>query len=231
MTIYYTKQSLYEKIAEIRDGLELSTDSYPLNVVQLCHNEEIDVEFLPFTTDGLRGMVQMGNESHGPLIILNQKNLDVENNFYCAHELMHAILHQKTHRTSFSCYDRIKDKRNAVLEWHANEGGAEFIIPYRIFIPRLMDLVDELPDISRLYRARRTLAKEFNTTEIVIRNRIENLKYEIDQYRSGVPIEDVKLLSQNQLDKRGIITSSLNEQEEKAWAEEYRSWRKAREQQ
>ena len=70
------------------------------------------------------------------------------------------------------------------MEWHANEGGAELIVPHRDFIPRFLrelQYVRDNPDL--FYDVRAKLADFYHVSYTVIENRINNLAYEIDKIR------------------------------------------------
>ena len=83
------------------------------------------------------------------------------------------------------------------------------MVPYQDFIPRFWDLFStrRYVDDSDI---RMTLAAYYGVTFQVIRNRIDGLSYEIDQYTQGIPIREVKILSQNQRKKLGIATTAYN---------------------
>jgi len=224
MRIYFTKKDLYKKVEEIRYGFGIDNSFYPLDCLNFCRKEGILVGSMSFKTAGIRGMVQMGDSYNPPVIILNALNSPEENNFYCGHELMHAIIHRDLECPSFKCYDTINDKRNDILEWQANEGAAELLLPYKHFIPRLMEVYNQLDYTVRMEKVKDILAQEYGVTASIIELRIKNLKFEIDQYRTGVPLDKIVLMSQNQLKNHGVHVKSLFDLENEKIMEELHRW-------
>lgn len=218
-----TKKELYDRVEQIRERMGIKPEHYPLDSVNICDRvKSLTVDYLPFKTPGLQGVILLQRDCDS-LIILNSKRNRVEQNFYCAHELAHFILHRNHPSQSFQCFDRIRDKQNAFQEWQANEWAAEFLVPYRLFIPELFKRldwnlppeVDFYPPVAddRFPLIRQELARLFGVSERVIRNRIESLKFEILQHYYGEDISEIRVLSLTQQQKRGIKVLSMNEPE------------------
>ncbi len=144
-------------------------------------------------------MVSFGDENSDDIILLNSSRSCWEQNFDCTHEMLHLILHRKDKGQVFFCTDTVSDKQYPIIEWQANEGAAELLVPYQDFIPRFANLLRfNAVGITSL------LAEYYYVTTKVISNRIDNLAYEIDQYRAGRRIDQIKLLSHRQLKRIGI---------------------------
>lgn len=222
-----TKEDLYKSVDRIREHWGIKPKHYPLDSVSICNRvRSLQVNYLPFNTSGLQGVIWL-EKDNDCYIILNSGRSQVENNFYCAHELAHFILHRNFPAQSFQCYDKIRDKQIAFLEWQANEWAAEFLVPYRLFIPEFIRRLDLIPEqyyhpmipksnyesqyLSCLPQIRWELAILFGVSERVIYNRIESLKYEILQYEYGISLSEIKVRSITQQLKNGLRIKSKNE--------------------
>ena len=145
------------------------------------------------------------------IILLNSNRCEDEQNFDCGHEMMHLSLHRKLNRSTFNCFDRVSALQDPFLEWQANEGAAEFYVPYKIFIPLIKEHLHESPQRADVENFITWASDYFLVPQAVIRYRLENLKFEIYQYYMGIEITDIKVLSKNQQEKRGLFLSSLND--------------------
>lgn len=196
-----TKSKLYKKVNNIRKILDIELISYPIYLEDYI-GKTTKIQRIPLQTDGLRGMV-LTQDVPIPIIVLDENLSSNESNFVCAHEIFHLLVHPSKNNVTFTCHDSIRPQQNSFQEWEANEGGAELIVPYKDFIPRFLS-----------YTARYTpyttpgvleaLASHYHVSVPVIKNRIDNLSYEIYQYLNGISIENIKLLSRNQQKMRGI---------------------------
>lgn len=200
------KRNLYERVDRLRDSLNIPFNE-PIDVISLIEStSRIDLEYLSFKTHGLCGVAMVGTKID--TIVLNSNRTPEEQNFDGAHELMHLYQHRNITQR-FNCFSTKKPQQDSFLEWQANEGAAQFLVPYQDFIPRFWDFFStrRYVDDSDI---RMTLAAYYGVTFQVIRNRIDGLSYEIDQYTQGIPIREVKILSQNQRKKLGISTTAYN---------------------
>ena len=199
------KQNLYEKVDIFRAKCDLSIHTYidTLHLVE-C-SKRIDLEYCNFKTQGLCGVAMVGTSED--TIVLNSNRTKTEQNFDCAHELMHLYLHRNA-ESSFNCFTTQKSNQNSFLEWQANEGSAQLLVPFQDFIPRFLDLFAYR--FATTYDIRSILAKHYRVTPQVIHNRIDCLSYEIDQYANGCPISDIQLLSRNQRQKLNITSTAYN---------------------
>lgn len=195
------KEMLYRFVDDLKEQLYIPTFIHPVNTVEMCkRNNQIDVFSKAFSTPGMCGAAILTNEKD--IIMLSSKRSEIEQNFDCTHELIH-VTHHRQCSSYFSCFSEARPQQNSYLEWQANEGAAQFLVPYQDFIPRFL----------RAYASKASgedldiigmLAFHYGVTPQVIRNRIECLSYEIDQYREGKDLMSLQLLSRNQRTNMGI---------------------------
>lgn len=200
------KAKLYGKVDSIRRNFRLPIQGTIWTVNLLRLYPDFDIQFTNFTTQGFCGIAMVGKKID--TIVLNMKRNFLEQNFDCSHELMHLCLHRNNGQ-EFSCFTQTKPSQSRFLEWQANEGAAQWLIPYQDFIPRFSSYIDQPNDISSC-TILEDLANHYHTTTQVIKNRINSLNYAIDQYRTGVPISEITILSKSQLDKMGIHPTDYN---------------------
>lgn len=215
--MYLSKETLYKKIANCRAMLHSYNICDQITITKICNTfDNIDISYVPFKTHGLRGMVSLAsNEEPINCILINSNIPETEQNFHALHEFMHIYLHPNTECQTFKCYDRVRDNQNFTLEWQANEGAAELIMPYKEFIPLFCDLYEVYSNKSDLWNVvygktteiSYLLSKRYNVSGKVIENRISSLSYEIDQYRQGTSIDKIKLLSYSKRILFGISTT------------------------
>lgn len=202
----YTKQLLYNEIENFRHYIGVYPQNYPVDTRKLAVAGGLTVDICDFRSKGLKGaLVIDGNSGH---IILDSKETNLEQNFFCGHESLHFVLHRKIGTNSFQCFDYAQPNQNSIIEWQANEGAAELVVPYKQFIPDLLDLFNPITAYGDIFDAYFRLAEKYQVTETVIKNRAENLKYEIYQVASGVSINSIVILSKTQQEKAGINVPS-----------------------
>lgn len=217
------KKRLYEIIEDIRTNfLKVATNDYPLNLIEMCKEDDaVFVEYVPFKTRSLRGMAVVDHTAGGTdIILLNSNRPAIEHNLVCAHELIHLLLHRHLGASSFNCYDTIQSSQNSYIEWQANEGGAELLAPYKDILPIIKDNFP-FTNYHQIRSLRNQLAARFNVTTTVIEMRLESLKYEIEQYLSGVDINDLEIISLTKQKERGIRVTSLNDLESQLFYLQY----------
>ena len=210
MGIYYSKSNLYREIANFKTFLGLEKNEYGIDLIDLCIKSGTIIKFLPFKTQGLRGMCIIGDEEQEDVILLNENRNKYEQNFDCGHETIHLALHRNEGFETFNCFEKVKDTQNHFLEWQANEGAAELFIPYKIFLPIVKEKIGFSTDHSVIESAKTEMAQIFHVPDAVIKYRLENLKYEIFQYLNGVKLDYIEILSLHQQKQRGIKVDSLN---------------------
>lgn len=209
MPLYFTKKDLYTEVDNIRKAHRV-----PITDVSVCirdfldHYIPVEVKTLPFESRYLRGILSFGVGDESDIILLNENRTSNEQNFDCTHEFMHLMLHRSQLPQTFSCSDNVQEKQNSYLEWHANEGAAQFLMPYQDFIPRFLDYFN----FNRFngYDIRDELAEFYHVTPQVIHHRIDSLNYEIWQYEQGIPFDNIQILSKAQRQKNGIIDIAYN---------------------
>ena len=110
------------------------------------------------------------------------------------HELIHYWLHD---RDMFYCLNGAESHG----EWQANEGAAQFLIPYQSFIPNYCYLHDRFYGYFAPQAAHdmliKALAGKYMVGEMTVKFRIKSLGAEISQYVGGVAVRDIKVVSGN----------------------------------
>lgn len=154
----YTKQLLYLEIDSIKGFL--GTAQYPMDMKKICSNGGLEINTCQFNTRGLQGMLTIDTDDVG-YITLNSQNTPREQNFYCGHEAIHYILHRRCGQRSFQCFETVKRQQDKFIEWHANEGAAEWLMPYKKFIPDLLRYFNPLSPTPDMYWIRECLADAY----------------------------------------------------------------------
>lgn len=211
------KEKLYQQVMALKILQCGDPFRYGVNVVDFVRSLGVTVELLPFTTPGLRGMAIPGADGtkEKDIILLNSERDVYQRNFDCAHEMMHLALHTHKDHKSFVCSDKIIPNQNSFYEWQANEGAAEYCVPYCALLMAIKILYPNIKrcNLAQLDSMRSSLSHIFMVPEVVIHNRVESLKYEIYQYvHLGVKLERIKLMSRNEQLKRKINVMSIYEE-------------------
>lgn len=183
---------------------------YGIDMVKEYESFGILIEAVPFKSRALRGMAAIGNKPQPDVILLNCARTHREQNFDCSHETIHLALHRHTGRSTFNCYSEVSPNQDPFLEWQANEGAAEFLMPYRQFIPMLRDTIGDRPTKLAIDYFIDKACDIFFVPDMAVKYRLENLKYEIYQYYAGTELRDIKILSKKQQEKQGLHLMSLN---------------------
>lgn len=206
-TRYWDKGTLYRHVDRLMEQIHYSVRMrrHPVDSLYLartcCSNpiiEELDLS-------GICGILYKGNRHTS--ICLNINRDDAMQNFDCMHELIHYFFHDST---EFWCYSGPANivPQNPFLEWQANEGAAQALVPYQAFIPMYIRLSRKAAkSFEAIEGIIPHLAQHFNVSRMVIQNRISSLQYEISQYLKGVPIDAITVLSKNKMDQAGISKS------------------------
>ncbi len=199
-----TKSELYGAVSRIKNYLDIDNDCYPIDIFNICDKiSGLKVVKAPFKTRDLRGILCVANDSsENSVILVNSNRTLTEQNYHCTHEFMHLFGDKPSAGTVLKCYDKVKPNQDVYVEWVANEGAAEFLVPYKVFITLFSELYNTYTNSHALWKLSygnvsliQELAYRFGVTTMVIRNRIKNLSYEIDQYKSGVDVNCINLLS------------------------------------
>ncbi|OCN00756.1 hypothetical protein A7X67_08250 [Clostridium sp. W14A] len=207
-----SKSDLYKYVEWLREQFEIDSGSYPINTIGLCNQEKnVELKYHSFNTNGFCGAILLGDKLD--TIVLNSNRAPNEQNFDCGHEIVHGTKHRHKGIDCFSCMElKVKRKPNInFYEWEANEGSAEFLVPYRSLLPEIKEEYSHLKEWNDYNILKFRLSKKFNVTEAVINFRFESLKYEIQQYLNGASLNNLKILSQNQQKDKNISIKSLND--------------------
>ena len=204
-TRYWTKTALYSAVDRLRSNLVTPGTPFPLNAKLLARDNinPLMIVEIPFPSYKICGILYKGARKTS--IALNASRTTEMQNYDCMHELIHYFLHDISYCQCI-CSDGSSQqiKQDSIQEWQANEGAAQFLVPYQDFIPQFVSLL-EYKSIFSDTNILRCLAERYGVTEQVISFRINNLSYEIDQYRNGASIDTIDLLSANQQRKKGIV--------------------------
>ena len=201
-----------------------------MNIFKLCSEiGDVEIKAVPFNTRDLRGMVSLAkNDKENNVILVNSNKSFEEQNFHGFHELMHIPTVDEP-GTILRCYERIKPSQDSYLEWLANEGAAEFTVPYKILLPMIKDRYSDLIQDFGTWDFCLENSAKFGVSTTVMQYRIDTLKYEIEQYMNGVPLEKIEILSNNKLNQRGIKVKSLvdmeNERMVLSWKKSHDTWK------
>lgn len=201
-------------MSDMKKQFKIKISDYPLNIFKLCDSiSNVDIQTVPFKTADLRGMVSIArNDNENHVILLNSNKSIEEQNFHGFHELMHIPTADKP-GTILSCYDTIKPNQDSYIEWLANEGAAEFVVPYQLLLPLIKSEYYSMIIGVGTWNFCELHSKDFGVSAIVMQNRIDSLKFEIDQYLNGISLSEIEVMSNAKQKKRGIIIKSLVELE------------------
>ena len=208
------KADLYKCISYHKKRLGITRKDYPLNIFEVCAHKisNVKIEAVPFRTCNLRGMVSLApskNENH--VILVNGNKSIEEQNYYGTHEYCHIITVDRPGMT-IRCFDKVTPNQDSYLEWLANEGAAEFLMPYKEILPIIKEHSyrfddSDFPICDLIER----LSNKYGVSTMVAQNRLNTLAYEIWQYLHGVRIDNVKVMSKNEQSKNGIKVDTLND--------------------
>jgi Predicted Zn peptidase len=206
-------------VNDLRESLGISQDCIGIDMMSLCKKRDINVAEVGFRTNGFRGMAYLGNSYDNDAILLNNCRSLYEHNYDCGHEFVHLSIHREEESVFFKCFDKIYSERDSFVEWQANEGAAELLIPYRTFLPIIRANCNSFLKSSGIASFKKRMAEDFKVSAKVIEYRLDSLKYEINQYLYGTSIDDLKILSCNEQKKQKIKVRSINDWE-KSFREE-----------
>ena len=202
---YNAKQRLYNFVDNLRIRCGLRLCDCPIDALTAC-NKLVPTRFIhhKFESNGFCGAAFIGDKEN--TIVLNTNRSKTEQNFDCGHELIHLSKHRNKNQGAFQCFTK---NQNTFLEWEANEGSAQLLIPYQDFIPRFLAIISDAAH-RRYYGVHEILADYYHVSPRVIEIRISSLSYEIDQYRTGTPIDKIEILSKTERKNRRITTTHYN---------------------
>ncbi|MFV0413338.1 MAG: ImmA/IrrE family metallo-endopeptidase [Oscillospiraceae bacterium] len=199
-----TKAELYCRVDDIRRRYGFAASRDPLCMELFCKRLGLRVEYYPYKTKGLRGVALIDKD----MISINSNIAEISRKFYTGHELLHFFFHAERQQV-FNCFET--PPKDDFMEWEANEGAAEFILPRRAFLHYVADAAPDIHGGRQYYALKRNMAKHFNVSAQNIHYRFQGLKYEIAQCLTGTPINQIIYLSEKQQQHAGIRIFSLNE--------------------
>lgn len=224
--MYCSKSSLYEEVERFKSSMGFDYLQYNIDLITLCKEYiKLDLEELNFSSRALRGVAVIGDEQHNDIVLLNKKRSYIERTFDCGHEVMHLFLHRNSKVQTFNCTDFPSVKQDPFLEWQANEGSAEFFVPYKSLLPMIKERYRELNSLEAIRRFKFELSEHYNVTMKVIEYRIESLKYETQQYICGTLLDEIDIMSKSQQSKKKIKAYSLNDKENDFLVNQNHEWR------
>lgn len=186
---YLNKQALYQKMDEIRCVIPIfpkSIETYPIQLQQLFpHLHIVGHDMNSKKVSGL--LLRNQSSDCNSVIILNTSRPILAQRFTLTHELVHYLLH--TDINNFLC----NDDDASFLEWQANEGAAELLVPYRSFLRIFKNKRSSY--LSNPTGTVEQLAHQYSVSTTVIRNRIKSLSLEIQQYLTGTALDNIKIIS------------------------------------
>ena len=104
-------------------------------------------------------------------ILVNSNLSYAERNFYGFHELIHVFSSPLNSAQTFSCFDTVKPHQNPYIEWIANEGAAELLVPYKVLLPIVKENYSELITDLGVYEFCEKYADIFSVTPTVVQHR------------------------------------------------------------
>ena len=204
---FLTKKELYYFVDNLIEQLDLNYDSYPLNSIEIAKRFCVDLKLHEIDFEGICGILYRGNSTY---IALNNSHSNLMQNFDCMHELIHYFLHEDINE--FNCFTQENSiKQHDGLEWQANEGAAQALVPYQTFIPTYVQLCKEYRNDKFQFKIIAELSKKYMVSENVIQIRLNSLKYEIYQYFSlKKSIEEITLMSHKKLKEANLDALTSN---------------------
>ena len=202
---------LYEFVDALKKsfGITLAPCDYPINSIELgkkiCKN--LTIEEIPFPSDYICGILYKGDNSTS--IALNSSRELSQQNFDCMHELIHYFFHDISY-CQLMCSEK-NINQDFYIEWQANEGAAQFLVPYQLFIPKYIELEKKYAHSIWEDDSITELSKYFNVSYGVIKNRINSLETEILQYKEGRKINSLIIISKSRANRLGIESSRIKQ--------------------
>ena len=208
---YITKEKLYSCVHRLKAMQFFDPDCYGIDAVSYVSFIGVSIMELPFKTKGLRGMAVPGEKGQPDIILLNKWRTEHEQNVDCTHEIMHLSFHSNMRKKTFNCFEKITANQDPFIEWQANEGAAEYLVPYRVFVPMVCEQYSELSgyNIFMFQSYCREMGDVFRVPPTVIDYRLRNLRYEIYQHMNGRSIDEIELASNRELERRKIHVQSI----------------------
>lgn len=191
----WSKRDLYEAVDQLRTLLGVPHTARAVDFQKIvCASTDTVVQLAAFKTRGLQGMAILGTPD---IILLNERRGRLSQRFDFAHELIHCRYHRVS-RSAFTCTGF--SPRDPFLEWQANEGAAELLVPYRSFVPLVAENYHRIRRCRNLEAFIAFAAHQFQVTRETIHIRLKSLSAELFQYRAGIPLDQLEILSAREID-------------------------------
>lgn len=176
---YIEKEKLYKLVDEKLAELGITEESYPLDSCAIARSigPSLIIEQHKFPTNKMGGILYKGEVVS--TLALNTLRSDKGKNFDCMHEPMHFWLHPPG---MMLCIDNNYILQNSGIEWQANEGAAQALMPVRLFIKKYMELKGNTSALSNFFRV----------GERSIEYRIRNLKLSHYDHKKNSTYSKVK---------------------------------------
>jgi len=129
---YVGKDKLYEIINDKLLNLNITEDSYPLYSFKVAeaYKEKLRIELQPFPNPLLGGLLYKDPDDVMNFMAINSLKSKKSQNFDVMHELCHYWIHDAGEHL---CYDSNFIFQNKGIEWQANEGAAQALMPENLF--------------------------------------------------------------------------------------------------
>ena len=204
-----TKEELYGIVEGIRRKNNIDFSDLDRDFRDICSDfKGYEVAYHKFPNKYIRGLSVVDEK----IILLNPLRSEIEQNFDCAHELFHTVLHRNSGHKTFTCHDYAHPNQDKYLEWQANEAGAEILIPYKKFIPDFTAAIKNCSNSDDYKNLIIYFAGKYRVTQTVVKNRIDALKYEIYQHEiDDVPINELVILSDTRQRENNIFIPSYHD--------------------
>lgn len=199
-----SKRDLYDAVDQLRTLLGVPHTARAVDFQKIvCASTDTVVQLASFKTRGLQGMAILGTPD---IILLNERRGRLSQRFDFAHELIHCRYH-RFNRSAFTCTGF--SPRDPFLEWQANEGAAELLVPYRSFVPLVAENYHRIRRYRNLEAFIAFAAHQFQVTRETIHIRLKSLSAELFQYRAGIPLDQLEILSAREIARRNIMFSDI----------------------
>ena len=110
-------------------------------------------------------MCSPGKPGQEDIILLSSRLTDRERGFYAAHEWLHLCWHRDASKSPFLCGEYRFPQQDSFLEWQANEGAAEILMPWRQVVELVLECPPDPDSRESLIRLRLRLADRFGVSD------------------------------------------------------------------
>lgn len=158
------------KIYEL--GYRIDSMHYKIDSIELAKKvcKNLELTFIDFCETKICGILYKSEKTTS--MALNTRRSAIGKNFDCMHELIHYWFHEPE---EFFCRADVYNH----MEWQANEGAAQFLMPHQSFAPNYRYLSKKL---GKIYSGERLDSKlvehlsiKYFVGELAVRYRINTL--------------------------------------------------------